>query len=971
MAKKMDISRPAGGLAFSSKAQEEMLRLNQEFSLLHAELERQMKELEEKLSRYKELYDSAPLGYLTLTRDGKIIEANRTAKIMMGAECLLLTGIPFNRFVAAEDHSAIEALLEGVFSKRVPANGEVILVPTGTRPQQHSTPGLTVQISVHLDAVMSESSYECRVILSDITERKQAQEIIRRSSNGFRKLFREHVYIMLLIDPDNGNIIDANKAAAVFYGRSIDELKLMSIRDINVLAPEVVNSDMAKYRNEKQTRFIRRHRMADGTVRDVDVASNIIEREGKEVFFAIINDITERKQVEDELHRLNRALQATNNCNQALVHTDNEVELLEKICQIIVNTGGYRMAWIGYAEHDIEKRIRPVAQAGFEDGYLETRRISWADDRYGQGPVGRAIRTGQACSTINVLLDPNFELWRVEAMQRGYASVYSLPLTADKKVFGVFTIYSEVPDAFDTQEAELLSGLADNLAYGIVMLRNRVARKQAERLLKLSEERFRTMFERHSAIMMLVDPDTGRIIDANMAAVAFYGWSIEELKAMRIQQINTLPSEEVEAAMEKCRTGEQNIFLFRHRRMDGSIRDVESYICTFKTKEKELFYSIINDITDSKRAAEEGERIKSAFLSNISHDLRAPIHGIIGLSELLKEPELTIDEQVSYIDLIHRGGERLLHLLNDLIDISRLEAGGVKLQITETPINKLLGELHAFFEVKAKKKGLRFQCTTGLDDRESVIETDGLRLSQILTNLIHNALKFTNTGGIHIGYERKNGNLEFYCIDSGCGIPAAMKKKIFDRFQQVDSPSIRSGEGAGLGLNIAKDFVALLGGTIGVESEEGKGCRFFFTLPYNPSNAARSPVIQEPARSVAGITILLAEDDAVSDLLMKAVLKKENMSIISADNGQTAVQMAADHPEINIVLMDINMPVMNGFEATARIKQLRPDLPVIAQTAYTSKEEQEKAREAGCEGFITKPINKSELLELIKRLLDR
>ncbi len=803
MAEKQDISRSSDGSELSSPGgeygeqkisnednhspPEEMLRIIRELSLHQTILEQHQKEIGKSLDLYSELYDFAPVGYLTLTRDGRIGEANRIAKKMIGAEYALLTGIPFKRFVAAEYHPAIEALLDRVFSTIVPAFVEVILLPTGSSLPQLLPHGLTVQITVRLDAVMSYSSSECRVILSDITERKQAQEILSKNSTGFMKLFHEHVNIMLLIDPDTGNIIGANMAAAAFYGRSIHELRLMSIRDINALPPESVNRDLAKYRVEKQYRFTRTHRKADGSIRDVDVASNIIEIDGKELFVSIINDITDRKK--------------------------------------------------------------------------------------------------------------------------------------------------------------------------------------AEKLLNRSEERFRTMFEQHSAIMLLIDSDSGNIIDANMAAAAFYGWSTEELKGMRIQQINTLPSEEVLTAMEKSRKGEQNFYLFHHRRKDGSICDVELHSSTFTIKGQNLLYSIIHDITERKQAEKEGERIQSAFLSNVSHELRSPIHGILGLADLLKEPDITPDDQVKYIGLIRHAGEILLHLVNDLIESSRVEAGQIRLQIAHTMVNQLMRELHVFYEVQTKTKGLQFYCTTALDDDESIIETDRLRVSQILTNLIHNALKFTNTGSIHIGYERKNGSLEFYCVDSGCGIPAAMKEKIFDRFQKVENSSIQNSEGAGLGLNISKSLTSLLGGTIGVESEEGKGSRFFFTLPYNPPNAVRSPIRQEPSRSLAGITILLAEDNKVSELLMRAILQKENMTILSAENGQVALELAASHPEIDVVLMDINMPVMNGFEATRKIKKMLPDLPVIAQTAHCSMEDQKKAKRAGCDGFICKPIKTSELLGLIIKLL--
>ena len=324
-------------------------------------------------------------------------------------------------------------------------------------------------------------------------------------------------------------------------------------------------------------------------------------QEGGDSFDLLNSGNMECSLAEGELQRLNRALLATNSCNKALIDTETEMELLQKICSIIVETGGYRMAWVGYAEKDKKKSIRPVAQAGFENGYLETTKISWADNLYGSGPAGTAIRTGKACSTLNIQQDPQFELWRREAIERGYASIYSLPLTEDDRVFGALSIYSEIPNAFNANERVLLRALGDNLAYGIKTLRNRKAREQAEKQLKLSEERFRKLFENHTATLMLIDPDTGSIIDVNQAAADFYGWPIETLRKMKIQEINTLEADKVIAEMEKCRSSMQSRFTFGHRRADGSTRDVEVSSSKIEIAGKDLLYSIVHDVTERNR----------------------------------------------------------------------------------------------------------------------------------------------------------------------------------------------------------------------------------------------------------------------------------------------------------------------------------------------------------------------------------
>ena len=310
-------------------------------------------------------------------------------------------------------------------------------------------------------------------------------------------------------------------------------------------------------------------------------------------------DITKRKEEKDKLHRLSRALQATSDCNQALIHTHDENKLLQKICSIIVETGGYKMAWVGYAQQNKAKSIRPVASAGLSEDYLKQLTVTWDDTPHGQGPTGTAIRTGQICTINNILQDPLFEPWRSAAQIQGYFSVQSLPLKIDNMTFGALTLYSGTPNAFNEEDTALLSSLADNLAYGVNIIRRRNEQQKAEKALRESEGRFRKLFEGNSAIQLIIDPATGCIIAANPLAAAFYGWSAEELCQMRIQDINTLSPEEITVVMEQSCIG-KNHFFFRHRRADHSIRDVEVYSCTMEMEGKNIVHAIIHDNTERK-----------------------------------------------------------------------------------------------------------------------------------------------------------------------------------------------------------------------------------------------------------------------------------------------------------------------------------------------------------------------------------
>ncbi len=335
----------------------------------------------------------------------------------------------------------------------------------------------------------------------------------------------------------------------------------------------------------------------------------------KEPFIMLNTGSPECKVAEVELHRLNRALLATNTCSHALIHSSDENELLQRICNIIVEVGGYRMAWVGYAESDETKSVSVVAEAGFIAAYNQHHQLSWADVPQGRGPVGITIRTGQPSIINHIPTDPLFKRWRESAVNHGFASLLTLPLKAEGKTFGVLTIYSPKPDAFNAMETEFLVSLADNLGYGITMLRSREAKLQAEKDLKQSEERFRVLFEENSAIMIILDPSTGVITDANQAAADFYGWPVAVLKQMNIKQINTFSPEQITHELDKWDSLSQRHFSFPHRLADGSVRDVEIFAKKIEIQGKEVIYDIVHDVTERKQQEEALKRSEKQFRS--------------------------------------------------------------------------------------------------------------------------------------------------------------------------------------------------------------------------------------------------------------------------------------------------------------------------------------------------------------------
>ena len=397
----------------------------------------------------------------------------------------------------------------------------------------------------------------------------------------------------------------------------------------------------------------------------------------------------------------------------------------------------------------------------------------------------------------------------------------------------------------------------------------------------------------------------------------------------------------------------------------------------FQNSEKEKRAA---ELVIAKEHAEESDRLKSAFLANMSHEIRTPMNGILGFSGLLKEPGLTGDEQQEYIRIIEKSGARMLNTINDIVDISKIEAGLMEFHIKETNINEQIDFIHTFFKPEMDRKGIKFFSKKSLPLKEAIIKTDREKIYAILTNLVKNAIKYTDEGSIEFGYSLKTESqttvLEFFIKDTGIGIPKHRQEAIFERFIQADITDKMARQGAGLGLSISKAFVELLGGKIWVSSEEGKGSTFYFTLPYNSEpeekKVIRKVVLTEGMENpinpeVSGLKILIAEDDETSEKLISITVNKISKKVIKARTGNSAVEICRKNPDIDLILMDIQMPDLNGYEATRQIRQINKDVVIIAQTAFGLSGDREKAIEAGCNDFIEKPINKDELLSLIQK----
>ena len=416
-------------------------------------------------------------------------------------------------------------------------------------------------------------------------------------------------------------------------------------------------------------------------------------------------------------------------------------------------------------------------------------------------------------------------------------------------------------------------------------------------------------------------------------------------------------------------------------RKDGSEFPIEISARVIEIEGLKYCQSIGRDITERKKAeeeliiakekAEEGDRLKTAFLHNISHEIRTPMNAIVGFSALLNEPDIDSTTRQFYNDMIMNSSDQLLSIITDIIDISNIEANIVKTAKIEVNLNSIIGSLYAQFLLKANEREIALVSEPGLPDEDSIILTDKTKLIQIISNLLNNAFKFTRQGQIKFGYAVKDKLLEFFVSDTGLGIPEKYHQKIFDRFYQVADPVNKLNEGTGVGLSICRAYVELLGGEIRLSSTPGGGSTFIFTLPHEKfDNTVIEPsALKDKIKFVfpENKKILVAEDIDSNFKLIEYFLSGTNADIIRAFNGKEAVEKCLSNQSIDLVLMDIRMPVMNGYAATEMIRLSRPAIPIIAQTAYA--DDREMAIKCGCSGIISKPFDKKGLFEVISEFI--
>ncbi len=900
----------------------EVDNLFEEINIYHRELEYQNEELRriqfelEVLNlKLNSLFNDAPVGYAICDSELKIISSNRTFKQLLGIVDVA-NGVKFTNFVHQSSQDSFYLFFKSNSQGKPIKSTEVKLVSQMT----------SIDAILDLNNYLENGNTYHRITITDISLQKQVEKKLRKSESRFKSLFDKHSAIQLIIDPRNAIIIDANYAALNFYGYSRFQLIGSNISILNRLDKDEIRHKIQKLISEKEFRVSLPHVLIDGSTRMVEIFGNYITNEdGDEFIHVIIHDISSKSEAEHKVKLLSRSVEQ----NPASVIITNPHGFIEYVNPAFTRITGYSF-----------------------------------DEVFGKNP--RLLKSNSHGNEFykklwDTILGGND--WSGEMLNR--------------KKDG--TLYWE-----ETIISPILNDIHE-VTHFVATKLDLTKKKLDENLILQREANIKAILENTLDSIWSIDLDYKIQYINDVFSNSFKNTFGLQLN-IGTNILNYIPEEisgTWKTLYDKTFSGEhvlyENIINFNGVKVyievsmlpiyvDGKVIGASIYGRDITQKK---LYEL--DLIKAKEKAEESDRLKSAFLANMSHEIRTPINGILGFTDLLNEMKVSPETQHSYIGIIQKAGMRLLDTVNDLIDISKIETGQTQVAYSDANIKTIIDNLINFFQPQTTEKGLELINKIEPVYENEIVRTDVMKLNSILTNLIKNAIKYTDKGFVSVDLEIKDGFVEVIIADSGIGIPASRQQAIFNRFEQADISDKRALQGSGLGLSISKAYVEMLGGQIWVESIEGYGSSFHFNLPIQPGNTAltnltRNIIPPETHGKVGELKILIAEDDELGALFLSMVLKERSSDIIFCKTGVEALEILKENSDVDLILMDLKMPSMNGYEATKQIRQINKEVKIIAQTAYALIGDKEKALESGCDEYIAKPINKGELLRIIDRL---
>ncbi len=695
----------------------------------------------------------------------------------------------------------------------------------------------------------------------------------------------------------------------------------------------------------------------------------------------IVKDISRRKRAEKELEKINRALKTLSAVNKELIRTNDEQQLLDKVCELIVNTGGYRLAWVGIPEDDEEKTVRPVANSGYEAGYLSKIKVSWGDNRLGRGPAGAAIRTRAPVICHNVLTDPMFEPWRKDAIERGYASCMGIPLIYEDNVLGVITIYSADPDAFDQEEMSLLSELADDLAFGIDALRTRAIKREIQNRLRESENKYRRLIHSANDAIFLVDVANGKILESNKKATTLLNIPEKDMVGMHFLQL--VPDEYVEeynrVFQDFLKTGKIKLHTMYVKGKTNENIPVQINANILKLGNKKVALGIVRDITEVRRAEEQlrhAQKMEAigTMASGIAHDFNNMLSPIIGYTELAMLGMPEDSKGRGYLAEVLKAAQRAKDLIHQILTFCR--KGEQKRQILV--IQPIIKEALKLFKASLPAN---IELHEDIDPTCGPVLCDPTQIHQIILNLCTNAYHAMRDSGGKLFVslrsavvdekEAKFHNVQegkYLCLtirDTGHGMDDRIKNHIFEPYFTTKGRD----EGTGLGLSVVQGIVEGYGGYITVDSELNKGTTFNIYFPVVSDQKSLDDMPSDDSLYGNGEKILVIDDKEEIVQLVKLTLDSLGYDVTGIVNSSDAINLLSKGERFDLIIMAQVMSDMKGIELIERIRKVVKDVPVIFYSGSDMSLPDDMVEQLGIKAILLKPLNRKELATTIKRVL--
>ncbi len=873
----------------------------------------------------------------------------------------------------------LEELFEMTPMDLHPEDGDLDAILKNIENEETSSPneylhqakdGTIYNVETHTQELTYNNRKAWITIIRDITQRKEIENELKKSEQDYRGLFENAHDAIIIFTQDDEIVLDVNQHACDIYGFDRNEFIGMSMISISHNPAEGKKYVKSTIKNGFYNGFETTQYKKDGSPIFMEVNASVVEFGGQLAILSNNRDVTSKKLAEKA------SLENAEKYRALYTSTNDAIFLMQDYTFLSCNSRALEIFgceeddFIGHAASKFSPELQPNGEASAN---LAAKKID-------------AALAGKSQTFEWVHKKHNGTLFNAEV------TLTKMNLSDDEYVHAI------VRDITSRKRSEQIQKALYNISNAVIESEN------LEEFISLIKEELGGIIDTTNFFIAFYNKEKDTFFspflsdeiddyDTWPAGKTFSSYVVKSSKSLLIKEKDVMRMEsegliEIVGAIPKSGMivplnyeGETTgVFAVQSYTNENAYSQSDLEMMDFVSDQISLSIHRKNaeqNLKNALKKATESDRLKSTFLATMSHELRTPLNAIIGFSDII-DKNLSMDEILQFTKTINDSGNHLLTIVEDLFDITLIESGQIKIEKEEIPLIQILNNVHEIIKAEQDKTGksnldLKLLIPPNMEDL--IINTDRSKFKQVLINLLKNAIKFTAKGEVSYGFEEEiidaNPFLKFFVKDTGIGIREDQQELIFDIFRQADETYTTAHGGTGIGLSITKKLTELLGGNIWLISERGRGSTFYFTIPNEHSSVLNKKDLTKgmEKRSLKTKTILIAEDVEASYQLIEAMLSKLQVNLIWAKDGEDTIKLCEDNPQIDLVLMDINMPILNGYDATKAIKEMRPDLPIIAQTAYAIIGDREKSIEAGCDDYISKPIKKESLIKIINKYI--